>query len=434
MLDKWFQLKQRGSSVGVEALAGVTTWITMVYIAAVNPGILSEAGMDFGAVFVATCLAAAIGTALMGILANHPLALAPGMGLNAFFVYSIVLGAGYTWQAALGAVFWSGVIFIILSISPIRRRVINDMPESLKTGATVGIGLFLAVIGLQNARIIEAGEGTLLTLGKVKSLPFILSCLGLILIAALHARKKPWAVIAGIGVVTALGWAFDDNAHMPATFMSMPPSIAPTFLKLEWVPSFDFVFLSLVLSLLFVDFFDTSGALIAVAKRGGFIDEKGQVIRVEKALLADSSATVIGSLLGTSTTTTYIESNAGVSVGGKTGLTSIFVSALFLLTLFFSPLAASIPSYATAPALIFVSMLLIISIRDFQDWENIAEFAPLVLTAVMMPLSFSIADGLAMGCISYTLIHVVSGQWKKLNGVTWALTAAFLLRFVFFYQ
>ncbi len=434
MLDQWFQLKKKGATARSEALAGLTTWITMVYIAAVNPGILSDAGMDFGAVFVATCLAAALGTGLMGLLANHPIALAPGMGLNAFFAYSIVLGAGYTWNQALGAVFWSGIIFVILSLSPVRKTIIRDMPECLKTGATVGIGLFLAVIGFQNSGIVVPGEGTLLSMGNVRSIPFLLAILGLIIIAALHSRGKPWAVIAGVIVVTLLGWVLDDNAKPPAEIVSMPPALAPTFLQLNWKPALDFGFLALVLSLLFVDFFDTSGTLIAVAKQGGFMDENGQVQKVERALLADSAATVAGSLLGTSTTTTYIESNTGISAGGKTGLTALVISVLFLLTLFFSPVAASIPAYATGPALIFVAILLVSSLRDFKSWGEITEVAPLILTAILMPLSFSIADGLAAGCIIYTLIHLFSGKHKQLNWVTLGLTLAFVLRFAFLYQ
>lgn len=433
-MEKWFQLSKKGATVRSEVLAGVTTWITMVYIAAVNPAILSEAGMDFGAVFVATCLATAIGSAIMGLLSNHPVALAPGMTLNAFFAYTIVLGSGYSWNQALGAVFWSGIIFVILSISPVRKTIIRDMPECLKTGATVGIGLFLAVLGLQNAGIVEPGDGTLITMGDVRSIPFLLSTLGLIVIFALQSRGKPWAVISGVLLVTCLAWLLDDNAKLPEQAISMPPSLAPTFMQLQWKPVMDFGFLALVVSLLFVDFFDTTGTLIAVAKQGEFMDKDGQVKNLDRCLIADSASTVAGALLGTSTTTAYIESNTGISAGGKTGLTAIVVAIMFLLTLFFSPLAASIPAYATGPALICVSILLVRSMKDFKGWGDITDAASLTLTATLIPLSFSIVDGLAAGCIIYTLIHIFSGKFRQLNWVTLGLTLAFVLRFAFLYQ
>lgn len=434
MIEQWFQLSKKGSTVRAEVLAGVTTWITMVYIAAVNPAILAEAGMDFGAVFVATCLATAISSAIMGLISNHPVALAPGMTLNAFFAYTIVIGGGYSWNQALGAVFWSGIIFVILSISPVRKTIIRDMPECLKMGATVGIGLFLAVLGLQNSGIVEPGDGTLITLGDVRSVPFLLSILGLVVIFALQSRGKPWAVISGVLLVTCLGWLLDDNAKLPEQAISMPPSLAPTFLQLQWKPVIDFGFLALVISLLFVDFFDTTGTLIAVAKQGGFMDDNGQVKNLDRCLIADSTSTVAGALLGTSTTTAYIESNTGISAGGKTGLTAIVVSIMFLLTLFFSPLAASIPSYATGPALICVSILLVRSMKDFKGWTDVTEAASLTLTAILIPLSFSIVDGLAAGCIIYTLINLFSGKFRQLNWVTLGMTLAFVLRFAFLYQ
>lgn len=431
MLDRIFNISARGGSVRNEVLGGVATWLTMVYITAVNPQILSTTGMDFGAVFVATILAAAVGTALIGLLANVPFAMAPGMGLNAVFVYSIVIGAGLSWESALGIVFWSGILFVAISLSPIRERIINDMPECLKTGAAVGIGLFLAVIGLSNANLVVKGEGVLLSLGDTHSLPALLAFLGLFLMLALHAKGRPWAVIAGIGIVTVLGWVLDPNAAAPTQWVSAPPSMEPTLLKLNVWLRFDTVVISLILSLLFVDLFDTSGALIAVGKQGGFLDSQGRFPNIRRALAADSLATVAGALFGASTTTTYIESAAGVSAGARTGLASMVVSLLFLATLFVAPLAASIPTYATAPALIMVSILLVTTLRNFRQWDDLTESAPMILGAVFMPLSFSIADGLGVGFIAYAVIKLFSGRARELNLVTIAITIAFLLRFAF---
>lgn len=429
-LKNLFHLSQNNTTVSREVIAGTTTWLTMVYIAAVNPGMLTDAGMDFGAVFVATCLAAAVGTLIMGAIAGYPIALAPGMGLNAFFVYSLVLGSGYTWQDALGAVFWSGVLFFLLSVSKLREALINSLPESLRTGSAIGIGLFLGIIGLSQGGLIEQGQGTLLKIGDIKSFSAIMTMVGFVVIIALHIRKKTWAVIGGIGLVAITGWLFDDSAIFKG-IASIPPSITPTFMELNFTPTVDILFVTVVISLLFIDLFDTTGTLVAVAKKGRLFDENNRLPRINRVLLADSSATILGSLFGTSTTTSYIESNAGIAAGGRTGLTSVVVAALFTFTLFFSPLASSIPSYAIAPALIFVSILLIETLSDFDQWDDFSESAPLITTALMMPVTFSIADGLAFGCIVYVLSKLLSGKFSDVSPMLAALAVAFIFRFAF---
>ena len=430
MANRWREWTGPGSQPVTEIGAGIATWLTMVYIAAVNPQMLAQAGMDFGAVFTATCVAAALGSTLMGLLANRPIALAPGMGLNAVFVYTMVLGMGLSWQAALGVVFWSGILFVVLSATPIRERILNEMPASLKTGAAAGIGLFLALIGLSNAGVIEQGAGTLVSLGDPRALPVGLCFFGFLIIAALSARGHSWAILAGVGAVAVIGWIFDPNGDAPRTIFATVPSLAPTFFALDWKLPLESGVLALVIALLFVDLFDTSGTLLAVGKQGRFLDGTGRFPDLKPAMMADSLATVAGSLFGVSNTTSYIESSAGIAAGGRTGLTSLVVASLFLLTLFIAPLAAAIPPYATAPALIFVAMLLVSALRDHEAWEDVAETAPMLLTAVMMPFSYSIADGLAIGTLAYTGVHILSGRVQRLNLTTWTLSGVFALRFI----
>ena len=430
VLQDWFKLAEHGTSLGKEVLAGATTWVTMVYIVAVNPLMLENAQMDFGAVFVATCLAAAFGSMFMGAVANLPVALAPGMGLNAFFTYSIVIGMNLPWQTALGAVFWSGVLFLILSLTGVRERIVYAMPASIKTGIAVGIGLFLAVIGLGNAGVIVQGEGVLLAMGNLKTWSVSLFAVGFILTVALFARVSSLAVIAGILVVAVLGWFLDPSFGFPASVVALPPSLGPTFLELEFLLPFEVGFMSVILALLFVDLFDTSGTLVAVVNQGGLETEEGKIPRLGRAMLADSSATVAGALLGTSSTTSYIESTTGISVGGRTGLTAIVVGLLFLATLFVAPFVGAIPPYATAPALVFVAVLLIGSLGKFEAWNDFSESAPLVITAIMMPLSFSIADGIAAGILTYVLIKILAGKHGDLNGMLIGLGLIFLGKFV----
>lgn len=426
MLNSFFKLQEHGTNVRTEIIAGISTFLTMAYIIAVNPGILSNAGMDFGSVFVATCIAAAFGTAIMGLVANYPVALAPGMGLNAFFTFGVVLGMGQSWQIALGCVFWSGVIFFLLSVFKIREWIINAIPSSLKTGIAVGIGLFLAIIGLQGGGVIIDHPATLVTRGDITSAPVLLFFAGFVVITALHYRKVPGAVIIGILLTTISGALLGLVEYKGV--VSMPPSISPTFLQLDILGALEAGLFAVIFAFLFVDLFDTSGTLIAVASEGKLLDKNGNLPRLGKALMADSSASVAGAVLGTSTTTSYIESGAGIASGGRTGLTAITVSVLFLLALFFSPLAQMIPPFATASALLFVAVLMISTIANV-DWKDLTESAPVVVTAVMMPLTYSIADGIAIGFISYACIKLLAGKALEINISVYVITALAILKY-----
>lgn len=427
MFNKLFGLEDNGTTIQTEIIAGISTFLTMAYIIAVNPGILSNTGMDFGSVFVATCIAASIGTAIMGFGANYPVALAPGMGLNAFFTFGVVLGMGQSWQIALGCVFWSGIIFFLLSVFRIREWIINAIPMSLKTGIAVGIGLFLAIIGLQGAGVVVDHQATLVTLGNVTSPQVLLFFLGFIIITALYHRNIPGSVIIGILLTTLIGLFIGQVEYKG--IVSLPPPISPTLFQLDIVGALEAGLFAVIFAFLFVDLFDTSGTLIAVAKEGDMLDQNGRLPRLGKALMADSVATVSGSLLGTSTTTSYIESGAGIASGGRTGLTAVTVSVLFLLALFFSPLAMMIPSYASASALVFVAVLMISSISSV-NWKDLTESAPVVITAVMMPLSYSIADGIAIGFITYALIKLFSGKGKEINISVYIITLLALLKYI----
>ena len=427
MLEKYFKLRELGTDVRTELLAGLSTFLTMAYIIAVNPGILSETGMPFNAVFVATCIAAALGTAIMGLFANYPVALAPGMGLNAFFTYSVVFGMGHTWEVALGAVFWSGIIFFLLSVFKVREWIINAIPASMKTGIAVGIGLFLGIIGLQNAGVVVDNPATLVGLGDVKSPEVILTFIGFALITALHYRKVTGSVIIGILGVTVVGAFFGLVEYNGV--MAMPSGLGATFLKLDIMGAIELGLFAVIFAFLFVDLFDTSGTLVAVAKEGKLLDKDGKLPRLGKALMADSSASVAGSLLGTSTTTSYIESGAGIAVGGRSGLTALTVSVLFLLALFFSPLAQMIPAYATASALIFVAVLMISSIASV-DWSDLTEAAPVVVTAIMMPLTYSIAEGIAIGFLTYAVVKVLAGKGREVNISVYIISALALLKYI----
>ena len=429
MLEKLFQLRAHNTTVRTELLAGLTTFLTMAYILFVNPSMLAETGMDKGAVFVATCLAAAIGSALMGLLANYPIALAPGMGLNAFFTYTVVLTMGYTWQVGLGAVFLSGVLFFLLSIFKIREWVINSVPLPLRAGIAAGIGLFLAIIALKNAGIVVDHPATLVTLGEVTSPGPILATIGFFIIAALAYRKVTGAVMIGILAVTAVAIALGLTPLYG--IMSMPPSLMPTLMELDLAGALDIGLISVIFAFLFVDLFDTSGTLIGVSQRAGLVDKDGNMPRLGRALLADSTATMAGAALGTSTTTSYVESAAGIGAGGRTGLTACVVAALFLLSLFFSPLAGSIPAYATAPALMFVAVLMLSSLANI-DWTDLAVAAPVAVAALAMPLTFSIANGIAFGFIAWTGIHVLSGRWRELNPAMWILAILFAVKLAYF--
>jgi AGZA family xanthine/uracil permease-like MFS transporter len=427
-LESFFELKKHNSTVRVESLGGLTTFLAMAYITVVNPSILSQAGMDFGAVFVATCIAAAFGSIVMGLHANYPIAQAPGMGQNAFFTFGVVLGMGHEWQTALGAVFVSGVIFVALSVLPVREWLVNAIPRNLKLGMAAGIGLFLGFIALKNSGIVVDHPATLVALGDLSAFEPIACILGFVTIAALSARKTTGAVIIGILFATVLGWTFGDTEFKG--IIAMPPSLAPVFLQLDIAGALQLSMVTPILSMLIVDIFDTAGTLVGVATRANLLGDDGKLPRLRRALLSDSSATVVGALAGTSSTTSYIESAAGVEAGGRTGLTAVVCGLLFLACLFFAPLAQSVPTYATASALLFVACLMARSLADL-DWHDITESAPAVVAAIAMPLSFSIADGIGLGFISYVLIKIVSGRAQDCSIASFVIALIFGLKYAF---
>lgn len=428
MLEKLFQLKEHGTDVKTEIIAGLTTFLTMAYIIVVNPDILSASGMDYGAVFAATCIAAAIGSLIMGLLANYPIALAPGMGLNAFFAFAVVQGMGHTWQVALGAVFLSGLIFFFLSIFKVREWIINSIPLSLRFGISAGIGFFLALIALKNAGIVVDHPATLVSMGDITSPQSVLTLGGFFLICALAYRRITGAVMIGIIAITVIALLLGMIDYKG--FASMPPSLAPTFMQMDIAGALNVGLISIVFAFLFVDLFDTSGTLIGAAHQGKLLDKDGKLPRLGKALMADSVATMGGAALGTSTTTSYIESTAGISAGGRTGLTAVVVAVLFLLCLFLAPIASIVPAYATAPALLYVAVLMSRGLSHV-DWDDITEAAPAAITALMMPLTFSIANGIAIGFITYTAIKILSGKLSALNISLLLISALFVLKFVF---
>jgi AGZA family xanthine/uracil permease-like MFS transporter len=428
LLDNYFKLSEQKTNVKTEVIAGITTFLTMAYIIFVNPSILSEAGMDYGAVFVATCVAAAIGCFIMGLWANYPIAQAPGMGLNAFFTYGVVLGMGYTWEAALGAVFFSGFAFFLLSIFKVREWIINSIPLSLRLGIAAGIGLFLAMIALKNAGIVVAHPATYVALGDLSQPAAIYALLGFFVITALSYLRVTGAVMIGILGITVLAMVLGHNQY--GGIMSMPPSIAPTFMAMDLMGALDVAMLSVIFAFLFVDLFDTSGTLVGVAHRGKLLDENGKLPRIGRAMMADSTASMAGAALGTSTTTSYIESTAGIASGGRTGLTAVVVGVLFLISLFFAPLAGSIPAYATAGALLYVAVLMAGSLAN-ANWEDPTDAAPVLIAALAMPLTFSIAEGIALGFISYVAIKALAGRYSDLNPAVIILALLFAAKFLF---
>lgn len=427
MLERIFQLSAHKTSVKQECIAGLTTFLTMAYIIFVNPAMLADAGMDIGAVFVATCLAAAIGCFIMGFIANYPIALAPGMGLNAFFTYTVVLDMGYSWQVALGGVFISGIIFVLLSALNVREWIINSIPQALRFGIAAGIGLFLAFIALKNAGFIVDNPATFVGLGNITELSPVLASLGLFLIVGLTVNKVNGAVMLSILIITAIGILIGDVEY--TSIVSMPPNIAPTFLQLDISGALEVGMISVIFAFLFVDLFDTSGTLIAVAQKGKLLDEDGHFPRLGKALMADSTATVAGSMLGTSTTTSYVESTAGVVAGGRTGLTAVVVGILFLCALFFAPLAGMVPAYATAGPLFFVAVLMLGSLIHV-DWDNLQDAVPVAVICITMPLTFSIAHGITFGFLSYVAVRIFSGRLDQVNFSVLFLTTLFLLKIV----
>ncbi len=427
LIESLFKLKDHKTSFKKEILAGLATFLTMAYIMVVNPAILSETGMDFDSVFVATILASFVACLLMGFLANWPVALAPGMGLNAFFTYAVVFGMGFTWQQALAAVLCSGILFLIISISPLRAYLINAIPKSLKFGIGAGIGLFLAIIGLKNAGIVVDNPATLVGLGDLKSAPVLLALVTLILMIALDKLKIPGAIVISILATTIIGMIVGVAQFQG--IVSLIPSMSPTFMQLDFSALGSSLFLIVVFTILFVDFFDTAGTLTSVANLSGKIDKDGNVENIDKAVFSDSIATIIGSIFGTSSTTSYIESGAGIKEGGKTGLVAVAVGVFFLLCLFLAPLAKTIPPYATGAALIFIATFFCRNLVNL-DWDDISEYSPALLAAFIMPLTYSISNGIALAFIVYVLAKVVSGKMNELNPAVLIIAGASLLHFI----
>lgn len=416
-LDRFFKIKESGSSVRTEVLAGLTTFLAMSYILVVNPSILKDAGMDSNAVFVATCISSAFACMMMGLVANYPIALAPGMGLNAYFTYTVVKGMGISWQVALGAVFVSGIVFIILSLFKVREAIVNSLPNSLKYSIGGGIGLFLALVALKSAEVVVSNPTTLVSLGDIHSPQVLLTIVGFCFIVTLEHFRIRGGIIIGILVITAIASVAGLN-EFKGIFAPVP-SLAPTFLQLDFHDLFSMSLVSVIFVFFFVDLFDSTGVLIGVAGRAGLL-VNGKLPRVKKALLADSTAIVVGAGLGTSSTTAYVESAAGAAAGGRTGLTAVVVGLLMLASLWFSKLAASVPAYATAPALLYVGVLMMRSMTEI-DWKDVSEAAPAFFTLIFMPFAYSIADGIAMGFISYALIKLFCGRVKEVSYMVWII-------------
>lgn len=427
MLERLFRLTEHRTDPRTEVLAGATTFLTMAYIIFVNPAMLAQAGMDKGAVFVATCLAAALGSAAMGLLANYPIALAPGMGLNAYFTYGVVIGMGVPWPVALGAVFVSGVLFLALAVSGVREAIINAVPQSLKLAISAGIGLFLGLIAFENAGLVEGHKVTLVTLAHLNRPEPLLAAAGFLALAGLEARRVPGAIMIAILGTAGAGMALGVTPF--GGIAAWPPSIAPTFLRMDVAGALNLGLVTIVFALLFVDLFDNAGTLIGLAHRAGMLDERGRLPRLGRALVADSLAAMAGGMLGTSTTTSYIESASGINAGGRTGLTALVVAGLFLAALFLAPLAAAIPAYATAPALLFVACLMARSLADIA-WDDVTEAVPALVTALAMPFTFSIAHGIGLGFITYAGVKLLGGRAREVGPAVWLLAGAFVLKFV----
>ena len=428
ILDSLFKLNVNGTSIKKEILAGFTTFITMSYIIFVNPQIMSTTGMDFGAVFVGTCLAASIACFIMGFVANWPVGLAPGMGLNAFFTYSVVGEMGYSWETALGAVFLSGILFFIMSATPLRKWMIDSIPTNLRIAMASGVGFFIGFIGLKNGGIIVSNNATFLSLGDFSNIETLLSALGFLLIAILTIRNIKGSIIISILAVTLLSLTFglvEFNG-----IISYPPSLSPVFLHLDIIGAIDITMISIIASFLFVNLFDTTGTLFGVATRANFIDEKGNISNLDKALKCDSSTSIIGTFFGCAPVTSYVESSSGIESGGRTGLTAITIGFLFLFSIFLSPLASIVPSYATSGALIYVSFLILSGLQKL-DWTDLSELIPSLIIVVMIPLTFSIADGISLGFIAFIVMKIASGNIKTISSGSWFLTLIFLSKFIF---
>ena len=427
MLDRYFKLTENQTTVRQEMLGGLTTFVTMAYIVVVNPQILSQAGMPPEGVVFATCISAAVATLVMGLYANYPIALAPGMSLNAYFTYSVCLGMHVPWRTALAVVFLSGVLFLLLTVTRLREQIVHGIPDCLKHSTAAGIGMFIAFVGLRNAKLVVANPATFVGLGSFADKEVQTACFGLAVTLALMARKINGAILIGVFATTLLG-IVRGMANWPAAFFSMPhPS--STFLQLDFRGASHLGLLEILFAFLFVDLFDNVGTLVGVCEQGGFV-KNGKIPRVGRALVADATGTIFGALTGTSTVTSYIESAAGVSAGARTGLSNVAVAALFLLATFCSPLATAIPGYATAPALILVGTLMAQSIARVE-WNEFSEAVPAFVTVLATPLTFSIATGLSLGLISFTVVKVAAGKLREVTPLIWILTALFVLRYVY---
>ncbi len=427
-IERFFRFSEKGTDLKTEVMAGVTTFMTMAYIIFVNPAILSKTGMDFGAVMVATILASGITTVLMGLWVNYPFALAPGMGLNAYFTYTVVMQMGYSWQVALGAVFISGVCFLVLTFIRVRQMIVYAIPDSLKLATAAGIGLFIALIGLKEAGIIVANSATLVSLGQLARPNAYMTVLGLIIMGTLMGRGIKGAVLWGITINWFLGLVFGFIKFQG--IFSMPPDISPIFMKLDIRGALNIGFLEIIFAFLFVDLFDTTGTLVGVAHQGGFTHEKGGFPGMDRALSVDAIGTILGSLLGTSTVTTYVESGAGVAVGGKTGLASVVTGLLFFCSLFIAPVARSIPVFATAPALIVVGVMMAGSVAHIE-WTDFTESVPAFMVMISMPFTYSIATGIAVGFVFYPALKGLTGRYREVSPVMWVLAVLFVCRFLY---
>ncbi len=428
MFEKFFKLKENGTNIRTEVIAGITTFLTMAYILAVNPSILSATGMDQNALFTTTAIAAIVGTLVMALWAKLPFALAPGMGLNAFFAFSVVLGMGHSWQFALTAVLIEGVIFIFLTLFNVREAIVEAIPASIRTAISSGIGLFIAFIGLQNAGIIVNNDATLVSLGEITSGNALLGLIGLLITAVLVVKKVKGDLLIGILATTLIGIPL--GITQMKGFVSVPPSIEPIFFQFEWKEVFTFDMMIVVFTFLFVDIFDTLGTLVGVSTKAGMLDKNGKIPNAKKAFMADAIGTTAGAMLGTSTVTTYVESAAGVSEGGRTGLTALVTAIAFGIALFLSPVFLAIPGAATAPALILVGLYMLSPIREL-DFNDFSETIPAFITIIAMPLSYSIAEGITLGVLSFVFINLLAGNFKKLSIGMYILAILFILKYIF---
>ena len=428
LVEDFFKLKEFNTSIQKELLAGFTTFVTMAYIVFVNPQIMSLTGMDQGAVFVGTCIAAALACLLMGLFANWPIGLAPGMGLNAFFTFTVVGELGYSWEVALGSVFLAGILFFLMSVTRLRSWMIDSIPLNLRIAMGAGVGLFIGFIGLKSGGIIVSNDATFLKLGDLSNQETLLAAVGFLVISVLAIRKVPGAILIGVLSTTLVALAFGMIQYNG--LVSMPPSLEPVFLKLDILGALNISMITIIMSFLFVNLFDTTGTLLGVANRANLVDAEGNADNLDKALKADSSVSFIGTFFGCSPVTSYVESSAGVEAGGRTGLTAVFIGLFFILTMFLSPLALIVPASATAGALIYVSILMLSGMEKL-NWSNMIDLLPALIIIVMIPLTFSIADGIALGFLSYVVLKIGYGEITKISSGAWFLTLIFISKFIF---